>query len=187
MSRLRIALDLVAVPRAVETQTQELLPVRFAQALTQHAPKVDFLVLSRPALHAELAYLDAPNVARVVVPNPSLGQQLLERARTRLAGRLARWRRAAPPRWPHRTRRPLFAFRPSLVARLHTSAVFCPFTTPQLGDPLVPLVAALSDLRHLSHPHLLTSSQRAASRTHAALHTSRSARRRLASKARAAN
>jgi glycosyltransferase involved in cell wall biosynthesis len=45
---------------------------------------------------------------------------------------------------------------------LRADVVFCPFTASQVRDPGVPLVAAIDDLQHVSHPHLLTSSQRAA-------------------------
>jgi glycosyltransferase involved in cell wall biosynthesis len=49
-----------------------------------------------------------------------------------------------------------------VLARLGADAVLCPFTASGVRDVRVPLVALLADLQYLSHPHLLTSMQRAA-------------------------
>jgi glycosyltransferase involved in cell wall biosynthesis len=47
-----------------------------------------------------------------------------------------------------------------LLPGIEPDVVLCPFTTPTLGDRSIPLVSAVHDLQHLTHPYLLTAAER---------------------------
>ena len=156
--RLCVAIDLTRVePHGVP----DTLPIRFSDALICHAPEVNFVVLTRPTLSNAFDQLEAHNSRRVVVAEPSPLQLLLRRVDARLPARSRRARLAREHGWPRPVRVAAARLWPTLLARLHADVVFCPFTGSRVRDPGVPLVAAVHELHHVSHPHLLTSSQRA--------------------------
>ncbi len=138
MPALRVAVDLTTLDQPADRASAESLQVRFAEALIQHAPGVTFAVLTRPATRAALAHLEASNARQVIIAEPSQLRSVLARFQARLRRR------------------------PGVLARLGIDVVFCPFTSSGVSDSSVPLVVAIDDLRHLSHPHLLTSGERTA-------------------------
>jgi len=172
MPALRVAIDLTALAQPGARPWAESLPVRFAEALIQHAPSVTFSVLSRPATRAALAHLEATNARQLSVPEPTQVGSVMARVQRRLA----RSRFAGRPGWLKSLRPTLSRWRPGALARLGVDVVFCPFTSSGFSDPSVPLVVAIHDLQHVSHPHLLTSGERLA-RAHAFTATSRGAAR----------
>jgi glycosyltransferase involved in cell wall biosynthesis len=157
--RQRVAIDLIALGQFSQGQ----LPIRLVHGLIRHALDVDFILLARtgPAADGTLAQLEADNVRGVAVPGPSVLQSLVRRAWARVPGQHRRARLARRLGWSRQVRTLSLHWRPTVLARLHADVVFCPFTSSRASDPAVPLVAAIHDLQHLSHPHLLTSAQRA--------------------------
>lgn len=165
-TRPRVAVDLLAVDEQDEDRSSDdgavPLAVRFTQALIEHAPDVEFAVLTRAASRQVAAHLEAPNARWVTVADPSPAEVLLSRLRARAVRRAARL--PVVGRLGHlaatRGRRPGRQAR--LVAGLHADVLFCPFSASRVSHPSVPLVAAVHDLQHVSHPHLLSSGERAA-------------------------
>ncbi|HEV7662143.1 MAG TPA: glycosyltransferase family 1 protein [Chloroflexota bacterium] len=157
-----MALDLTRLDQRTAAIDPHRLEIRLAQALSQHAPEVEFIVLARRAAGtAVAAALDAPNVRRITVAEPGPTELLLARVDAHLPGHTRRARLARRLDWPRTLRRPVARWRPSLLRQLRVDLVLCPFTAPGITDPAIPLVAAVADMQHLSHPHLLTSAERA--------------------------
>jgi glycosyltransferase involved in cell wall biosynthesis len=153
-----VAIDLTALEHQVLHVNPGPMQVRFVQGLIRHAPEVDFVLLTRPVTGEALAHLDAANARRLMIADPSPLQSLL----TRLQARLSRLRLAGRSAWLWSARNVVCRQRPGVLANLRANVVFCPFTDARVNDPSVPMVAAVHDLQHLSHPHLLTAAERVA-------------------------
>ena len=173
MPALRVAIDLTALEHRPSARS---LQVRFAEALSHHARAVEFEILTRPGTQAPLAHLDAANTRRLSIAEPSQFGSLLARFEGRFLRRFRRSRVADRLGWVKSLRPALSRWRPGVLARLGVNVVFCPFTSSGFSDPSIPLVVAIDDLQHLSHPHLLTSRERT-SRAHAFSATYRRAAR----------
>jgi glycosyltransferase involved in cell wall biosynthesis len=148
---------LIAIDATTLPCDSESLPARFVAGLIRYTPEARYLLLTRPATEAALAGLAAANVTRVSVPAPGNVQVLLDR----LDGRLpmhSRRQRLSDTLWDKRLPA---AWRPGGQAIPGAKVLLRPFVTSTLIDWRVPLVAAVHDLQHLSHPHLLTSAERA--------------------------
>src|SRR5438067_12822974 len=111
MPALRVAIDLTALAQRADRPLARCRPVRFAEALIQHAQDTEFTVLARPAAYAELAHLDAPNARRVTIAEPNRAQSLLARLQARLLSR-----------FQHSHTKPA------------ADVALCPFTSTQLND-----------------------------------------------------
>jgi len=156
----RVAVDLTALDRNSPADP-DLIPVRFVRAMSQQAPTVEFIVLACAGQYAGLAHLDAANVSRLVVAGPGPVEEVLARVGARLPGHTRRAQVARRLGRSRKLRGVYRRWRPGVLARLQADVVFCPFTASNVFDPGVPLVAAVHDLQHVSHPHLLTSRERA--------------------------
>jgi glycosyltransferase involved in cell wall biosynthesis len=175
MPALRVAVDLTALEWRVDRPWAGSLPVRFAEALIHEAPAVTFTVLTRPATRAALAHLEAANARQFLISEPSQLRSVVARFQARLRQRFSRFRdrrdRNPLSLWERvgvravwlNSLQPLLSHRhPGVLAKLRVNVVFCPFTSSGFSDLSVPLVIAVDDLRHVSHPHLLTSGERTA-------------------------
>jgi glycosyltransferase involved in cell wall biosynthesis len=160
MAAMRVALDLTTLQPSTSERWRDVLPIRFAAALIQHLPDVDFSVIARSGGHQGLACLDGPNVSHLALPEPNLLDAVVARLDARLPGRYRRARLAHRFGSMRSLRPALGSMRPSVLSKIRADVVFCPFTNSTIGHPAVPLVAAVHDLQHLSHPYLLGSAER---------------------------
>src|SRR5579859_6055369 len=162
MPALRVAIDLTALEHPVDRPIARSVQVRFTEALIQHAPSVAFTVLTRPQTRAALAHLDAPNARQVALAEPSQYGRVLARSQARLWKRVQRSRLGDRFGWLRRLRPERFRWRQGRLAGLGVDVVFCPFASSGSSDPTVPMVVAIDDLQHVSHPYLLSSNERIA-------------------------
>jgi glycosyltransferase involved in cell wall biosynthesis len=162
MPARRVAIDLTKLNVEQDRPLSESLPVRFVSALIRQAPDIEFEVLARPTTCAALAPLDSPNSVRRAIREAGRLQTLLARVQRRVLQRTRAAERLAALGWSKTSPARPTSGRSGLLHKLNVDVVFCPFTDSGIGDPSVPLVAAIDDLQHLSHPYLLTSSVRLA-------------------------
>ena len=138
--RACIALDLT-LPQAGLPAGWQSLAERLAESLIRQTPEVDFLLISYAAQAYAVAHLNAPNARLMVVPERG-GRSLLHRMQRRL-------RRSRVGR--------VFS-----GARIPADVLVRASGGPGVAAPRVPVVGVVHDLQHVTHPHLLTSSQRVA-------------------------
>lgn len=174
MAALRVALDLTTLGLKSSESWPDVFQVRFVEALIRHLPSVEFVMLTGADGHGPLAHLEGANARRCVVPDPSPLEVAVTRLDARLPGRSRRARLAHKLGSMRRLGPVLARWRPGLLSKLRVDVVFCPFTDSGMHDTSAPLVAAVHDLRHVSHPYLLGSAARAA-RERAFVATSRRA------------
>jgi glycosyltransferase involved in cell wall biosynthesis len=151
---------LIAIDATTLAGDSESLPARFVGGLVRYTPEARYLLLTRPATEGALAGLTAANVTRGSVPGPGNLQVLLDRVDGRLPMH-SRRQRLAEMVWDKRLRSLPAAWRPGGQAIPGAKVLLRPFVDSTLVYWSVPLVAAVHDLQHLSHPHLLTSAERA--------------------------
>ena len=161
MPRPRVALDLTTLHPSGGESWSDDFRVRFVAALVRLLAAVDFVVLLRPGAAAPLVELNAPNARHHVVAEPNRIESVVARLEARLARRFGRSRLTERLASSRRLGPALRRWRPGVLAQLHANLVFCPFTSAAIVDPSVPLLAAVHDLQHVTHPHLLSSTERA--------------------------
>ena len=134
--------------------------------LARFAPKTQFLILTSPRCHDELAALEAKNVSRKLIGGEAKWQS---RAR-RWGGRV---RRALICRVPGRFTPAVYefqriisktAYKASLVEDLNVDLLFCPFGTAHLRGraglrPDLPIAAIVIDLQHKAYPQFFSQDQ----------------------------
>ncbi len=136
---------------------------RFVLALLQEmkreSPGSRFILLTQAASHADLAFLDGPNVERRMVLGASTASGrggLFATASRLLAFTPAPVRRAAA-RLGYRLNESLKrrGALPALRAA-RPDLLFCPFTAPALRLPGVPTVCTVHDLQYRAHPEFFS-------------------------------
>jgi glycosyltransferase involved in cell wall biosynthesis len=156
------------------------MTVELVRGIGQLASQVEFILLTSPSGHDELASLDAPNIHRLqlsatnvpaLVAPPAHAQATPPERPVRLRRHLYR---AFTLHLPHRAvylidrsygltsrflrslRRPIEERRTrgatSLVSQLNGDVLFCPFTAPYFRDPSVPTVALVHDVQYRRYP-----------------------------------
>lgn len=154
-----IAVDLTPVLPGGENGGAKVFVLELVRRLAALKPSTRFLLLTQPATHEELAWLDRPNVQRLLVvgAEPPRGDG-------RPDSRLLYWTRRVLP-WlpgPLRTRMHDAATRldrrgrrwysDSLLGSYGVDLLFCPFTTPTYHQPDVPTVCTIYDLQYKTYP-----------------------------------
>ena len=148
MTRGRVAVDLTA-PLGTGDLGPESVPIRFVEALAQHVPDVEFVIVSRAARHAGARPTRASNLRHMVVPEPGRAQRMWSRLVGRARrSRYSRWASALP------------AWRDRRLAKIDADLVLCPFTLSGLAAGSTPVVVAVRDLQHISSPFLLSAAER---------------------------
>jgi len=159
----RVAVDLTPLVPGGDNGGAKPLAIELLGRLAAVAAPCEFVLLTNAGSHAELAALDAPNVRRLCVSEPSAAPTVSLRralqARAVLARllpepvlrRLGAWyagRTAAPPQT-------------SLLRQLAADLLFCPFTGALFYDPAIPVVSLVHDLQYLAYPEFFSPADRA--------------------------
>jgi len=159
----RVAVDLTPLRAGGDNGGIKPLAIELVRRLAAIAPACEFVLLTAGRSHAELAFLDAPNVRRLCVAHPEgaptpalqrafaarrLLQKLLPaRAVERIGALYARLFYRMPAESP-------------LLGRLEADLLFCPFTGIFFYDPAVPAVSVVADLQFLYYPEFFSPEER---------------------------
>jgi glycosyltransferase involved in cell wall biosynthesis len=164
------------------------MTIELVQGMGLVAPEVEFLLLTSPAGHDDLAGLDAPNIRRLllstehVAPAPKASGQARSDASAEPVRLRRRLYRALSMRLPHRA---IYLIDRSyglssamlrtlrwaasgrvvpetrrLISRLGGDLLFCPFTAPYFHDPSVPTVSLVHDLQFRQYPRFFSEEER---------------------------
>ncbi|QIK36787.1 glycosyltransferase family 4 protein [Caldichromatium japonicum] len=153
---LNIAIDLTPLLPGGENGGARLLVFELLYQLIELVPDTRFILLTQSASHAELAWLDRPNVQRMQVVGAAVGQGI----RPRLA-RLASWLLKPLPIWAQRASGRLAYGVNATLKRLGSRSqlkalgvdlLYCPFTAPTFHEPGLPTVCTLYDLQERIFP-----------------------------------
>jgi glycosyltransferase involved in cell wall biosynthesis len=154
----RVAVDLTPLLPGGDNGGIRPLAIELVRRLAALAGPCEFVLLTAEKSHAELAFLDAPNVRRLCVSRP---QDASLPAPVRVWGALrsllargARW--ALPERVVRRIGEWYASHPPPpaspLLRQIGADLLFCPFTGIFFFDPGVPVVSIVADLQYLYYP-----------------------------------
>jgi glycosyltransferase involved in cell wall biosynthesis/2-polyprenyl-3-methyl-5-hydroxy-6-metoxy-1,4-benzoquinol methylase len=151
----RVVVDLTPVLPGGENGGAKIMTLELVRHLARIAKDCEFILLTSPASHAELAPLDSSNVRRILIDGPAdlrqSAESLAERCwrlvkgfvpangQTRLMGAYRRLSRQILPG-------------STLLHKWNADLLFCPFTAPFFFDPTVPTVSVVYDLQHVYCP-----------------------------------
>jgi glycosyltransferase involved in cell wall biosynthesis len=145
----RIAVDLTPLRPGGENGGVKVLARELLRAFGKAGVPHDFLLLTAPWNHDELAEFEGPTMKRLRV----LEEASLPSAR-RPPGRFAR----TLARLARRIRRALPApsFGSFPLRSRNVALLFCPFTAPTFREPGIPVVSVIHDLQHRDYPAFFT-------------------------------
>lgn len=150
-----IAVDLTPILPGGENGGAKIFILELLRQLSKSAPATQFVLLTQAASHEELATLDAPNMRRVMIINPSIKAlgygTLLRRCVSRMMVYM-------PMRMKHyciRVGTRLLKNNqssPSLLKAMGVDLLFCPLTSPTYSEPGIPVVCTIYDLQYRAFP-----------------------------------
>jgi glycosyltransferase involved in cell wall biosynthesis len=150
-----IAVDLTPVLPGGENGGAKVFVLELLRRLAELAPQTQFVLLTQPAAHGELAHLDRANVRRLMVASldkpqlRSLATKAFSRALAYLPGRLARV--AGRLGYSLLTLAKRGGSR-SVLGDLKVDLLFCPFTAPIYFEPKIPTISVIYDLQYRAYP-----------------------------------
>lgn len=167
---LRIAVDLTPVLPGGDNGGAKVLTLELLEGLMRLAPQHRFLLLTARRSHDDFARLERDGVERrcILETGPEDAVPVAAVPRRRPLARLYRsWVRPLFPaslrrkanRWAAALRggeeqdEPL---RPATLSEEGVDLLFCPFSSPALAEPGIPVVSVLYDLQHVSYPQFFT-------------------------------
>lgn len=150
-----IVVDLTPVLPGGENGGAKIFVVELLAQLATLAPHTRFILLTQHASHEELAFLDRPNMERLMVIGDTAVQSMRPRL-VRLALKVLRHlpnrvRRVAS-RIGHRLNAAMKRGRTTLLSDLHADLLYCPFTAPLYAQTGVPAVCTIHDLQYRTYP-----------------------------------
>ena len=141
MSKLRIAIDLTPLFTDGKNGGAKILLLNLLSQLQKLAPDYQFLLLTAPWNHEELAEYDNQNTQRLLLAdlvedtNSNNYTEKLKKFWKRLKFKLAR-----------------LTYAKSLLKNHQINLLFCPFSAPRFAESNIPVVAIVYDLQHLDYP-----------------------------------
>lgn len=147
----RIAVDLAPLRPGGENGGVKVLTLELLRAFGKADVPHDFLLLTAPWNHDELAEFEGPTMKRLrVLEEDASSPPSARRSRGRFARKLVRLvrriRRAVPA--------PSFGSFP--LRSRNVALLFCPFTAPTFREPGIPVVSVIHDLQHRDYPGFFT-------------------------------
>lgn len=156
----RVAVDLTPILPGGKNGGAKVFIIYLMEKLMDLSPKTQFILLTHAASHAELAFLDRPNVCRFVVLGHVHAPSLLVRVRKQLASLAARLPSALSfsaytigARFYARLKRRSANLD---LAELGADLLFCPFTAPTYFSPNIPTVCTVYDLQYKAYPQFFS-------------------------------
>ncbi|MCW5314785.1 glycosyltransferase [Nostoc sp. KVJ3] len=141
MSQLRIAIDLTPLSPGGKNGGAKILVLNLLSQLQKLASDCQFLLLTAPWNHLELAEYENQNTQRLLLAdlvedtNSLKYREKLKNLWKRLKFKLAR-----------------LTYSKSLLKNHNINLLFCPFSAPTFAESNIPVVAIVYDLQHLDHP-----------------------------------
>jgi glycosyltransferase involved in cell wall biosynthesis len=169
----------IPVPRHVAVDLTPLLPggenggarifvLELLPRLARMAPGTRFTLLTQSASHADLAWLESANVARLQVlgESASRARGTAFRVGSRVLAVMPRAVRRLAAGTAYAVNARLKAGSGGLMRKLGTDLLFCPFTAPTYREDGIATVCTIYDLQFHAHPEFFTPED-AALREHA--------------------
>jgi glycosyltransferase involved in cell wall biosynthesis len=151
-----VVVDLTPVLPGGENGGAKIFVLELLAQLSQLDQQTRFILLTQHTSHDELAFLDRPNMERLMVIGATAAQSMRPRL-VRLALKVL-------PHLPNRVRRRVSALghrinsaikrgsSTTLLGDLQADLLYCPFTAPLYAQPGVPTVCTIHDLQYKTHP-----------------------------------
>jgi glycosyltransferase involved in cell wall biosynthesis len=156
----RVAVDLTPIRRGGENGGAKIFVLELLNQLANVAPDTEFVLLTQAASHDELAALDRSNVRRLLVVSPSAGSWLRKLVRVlarHLMPCIPRVLKGGVTRFGYRLNHALQGRgAKSLMQKIDTDLLFCPFTAPTFYSPGVPTVCTIYDLQYKTYPEFFS-------------------------------
>lgn len=151
----QIAIDLTPVLPGGDNGGAKVFVLELIQALAVLRPHHQFILLTSPSSHEELAFLETHNIKRYRIQSSDAQPPLVNWA-CRAAKRLMKHKkicRMLPISWAIH----LFYNRmPSLLKKLSVDLLFCPFTAPFFHTVKIPVVSIVYDLQYCHYPEFFS-------------------------------
>ncbi len=151
----KIAVDLTPVLPGGENGGAKVFVLELLRVLGDLKPDTEFILLTRESSHKELAFLDGPNMRRVIV----LFEEPVRDSTAKPLRKLTLWAERTVWRWKRSIRKRLNtpAHGPKRV--LHEMGIdllFCPFTSLHNAESGIPTVCTVYDLQYKTYPEFFT-------------------------------
>ena len=156
-----IAVDLTPVLPGGENGGAKVFVLELLRRLAEMKPETMFILLTRESAHEELAFLDRPNMQRIMVypdsPPVSSGERTEKKSASWVSKNhffiwadrtLSRWKRSIIKRIKKKRVPPSHKTLRDMKADL----LFCPFTSPHYAEPDIPIVCTVYDLQYKTYP-----------------------------------
>lgn len=154
----RIAIDLTPLLLGGENGGAKLMTVELIRNLSRISTKCEFLLLTSEQNDTELAFLDAPNVKRIVIRGARAKHEWIKSGLRRLS-----------QVFPIQIKLKLRSLYSRMVRKspgisqlrsLRVDLLFCPFTAPFFYDPEIPVIPIVYDIQYHYYPQFFTSEER---------------------------
>ena len=153
-------MDLTPVLPGGENGGAKIFVFELLHRLAKMNPQTKFVLLTKAALHEELAILDHTNMQRLMVVGPvvesSFPQRLMSIA-FRILPHLPIRLRSVVSRFGYRMNAALKRSNSgSLLRDMGADLLFCPFTAPTYFELKIPTVCTIYDLQYKTYPEFFT-------------------------------
>ena len=172
----RVVIDTTPIRPGGENGGMRLAAIELVKSWsTKISPEVEYILLTSSDTHADLAFLDCPNVRRMCVnqvtpsqPAENPGQSEVKIYRSpvrRVTHKIAQFLERILPRQVFRTIYRLYHNRvqtpqsSNLIRSLNADVVFCPFTAVFYHAPEIPTVVVVADLQYIYYPQFFSVEQ----------------------------
>jgi glycosyltransferase involved in cell wall biosynthesis len=146
-----IAVDLTLVLPGGDNGGAKVFLLELLRLLAEMKPDTQFIMLTRESSHKELAFLDRPNLRRIMILPDRAG----ENSPKTTLDRFIVWMKRTGKRWKKSIRKRLKSRNTTIERRLSDMGVdlfYSPFASLQNAETGIPAVCTIHDLQYKSYP-----------------------------------